>query len=72
MFDALIALGEYGRIESEAQQWVREETYTEPLALRALGVARSDGQLLDRATALFEAMGMEWHAAATRKLVAGA
>ena len=63
LFDALVALGEHERIESEAPQWVKRETYTEPFALRALGVARSDGQLLGRATALFDAMGMEWHAA---------
>jgi hypothetical protein len=72
LFDALVALGEYGRIEAEAPQWIKEETYTEPFALRALGVARSDGGLLDRATALFDAMGMEWHAAATRELAAPA
>jgi hypothetical protein len=72
LFDALVALGEYGRIEAEAPHWVKEETYTEPFALRALGVARSDGGLLDRATALFDAMGMEWHAAATRELAAPA
>ena len=72
LFDALVALGEHGRIETEAPQWVKDETYTEPFALRALGVARSDGRLLDRATALFDAMGMEWHAQATRKLAAPA
>ena len=72
LFDALVALGEYDRIESEVPQWVKKETYTEPFALRALGVARSDNQLLDQATARFEAMGMEWHAAATRKLVSRA
>ena len=72
LFDALVALGEHARIEAEAQQWLRAETYTEPFALRALGVARSDAQLLDRATALFEAMGMEWHADATRTLASRA
>ena len=72
LFDALVALGDHGRIESEAPRWVKDETYTEPFALRALGVARGDVQLLDRATAIFDTMGMEWHAAATRKLAASA
>ena len=72
MFDALVVLGEHDRIESEAPNWVKGDTYTEPFALRALGVARSDGRLLERATAVFDAMGMEWHAAATRMLVAPA
>jgi hypothetical protein len=35
----------------------------------ALGVARADSQLLNEATARFEAMGLEWDAGETRKLV---
>ena len=64
----MVALGEHGRIESEAPQRVKDETYTEPFALRALGVARTDRQLLDRATSPFDAMEMAWHADVTRKL----
>lgn len=41
------------------------ETHTKPFALQALGVARFNRQLLDPATAFFEAMEMEWHADAT-------
>ena len=41
----------------------------EPFALRALGVARSDAQLLGQAAARFAAMHLEWHAAETRKLL---
>ena len=40
-----------------------------PFALRALGVARADSKLLNEATARFEAMGLEWDAGETRKLV---
>jgi len=69
LFDALVALGDRERIESEAPQWVREGTYTAPFALRALGVARADSRLLNEAMARFEAMGLEWHAAETWKLV---
>jgi len=69
LFDAFVALGDHERIESEAPQWVRDGTYTAPFALRALGVARADSRLLNEALARFEAMGLEWHAAETWKLV---
>jgi class 3 adenylate cyclase len=66
--DALVALGDRGRIEAEAPKWVRPGIYAEPFALRALGVARGDAQLLDQAAARFLEMGLEWHAGETRKL----
>jgi hypothetical protein len=69
LFDALVALGDHQRIESEAPQWVREGTYTAPFALRALGVARGDRGLLNEAAATFESMGLEWHSEETRKLL---
>ena len=69
LFDALVVLGDHERIESEAPQWVRDGIYVAPFALRALGVARADSRLLNEALARFEAMGLEWHAAETWKLV---
>ncbi len=69
LLDALVALGDRERIESYAPQWVRQRTYMAPFALRALGFARADNQLLSEATARFEAMGLEWDAGETRKLV---
>jgi class 3 adenylate cyclase len=67
--DALIALGDRERIEAEAPQRVRPDSYVEPFALRALGFAREDESLLDDAAARFETMGLDWHAAETRKLL---
>jgi len=69
LFDSLIALGDRERIESEAPPAVRPGTYLEPFALRALGFARDDAALLADAAARFEAMGLEWHADETRKLL---
>ena len=69
LFDALAVLGDRERIESEAPHWVQERTYMAPFALRALGVARSDHQLLNEAAARFDAMGLEWHARKTRELI---
>jgi hypothetical protein len=69
LLDALVALGDHARIESEAAASLRPGTYVEPFALRALGVAREDPQLLGQAAARFAAMDLEWHAAETRKLL---
>jgi class 3 adenylate cyclase len=66
--DALVALGDRGRIEAEAPKWLRPGIYAEPFALRAIGVARGDAQLLEQAAARFVEMGLEWHACETRKL----
>jgi hypothetical protein len=65
--DALVALGDYERIESDAPPRAKPGTYLEPFALRALGRARDDAELIDRAVARFEALGLDWHAAQTRK-----
>ncbi len=67
--DALVALGDRKRIEVEAPQRVQPDTYVEPFALRALGFAREDEALLDAAAVRFEAMGLDWHAGETRKLM---
>ena len=66
--DALAALGDRERIEAEAPKWLREGTFADPFALRALGVARGDHALLEQARSRFESMGLSWHADQTRQL----
>lgn len=67
--DALIALGRREEIENEAPALVKPGTYVEPFALRALGFAREDDGLIAAAVQRFEAMGMAWHVAETKKLL---
>jgi hypothetical protein len=69
LLDALIALGDRDRIEDEAPKWLRPGTYTEPFALRALGVARNDRSLIRQALARFEALELAWHAEQTKLLL---
>ena len=69
--DAFIALGRHDRIEAEAPELAQAGTTVEPFALRALGVARNDDELLARADALLAALGLEWHRAQTERLRAG-
>jgi len=59
--DALAALGR--RAEVEAWPPPRRGTYLEPFLLRALGRVREDEQLLARAAAAFERLGLRGHAA---------
>jgi hypothetical protein len=66
--DAFVALGDRCRIEEEAPALLRPNSYLEPFALRALGVARQDAELLGQALARFDAMGLDWHAGQTRAL----
>lgn len=69
--DAMIALGERDWIEREATLLAIPGTLVEPFALRALGYARADDDLLSRADARFEELGLGWHAAQTERLLAG-
>ncbi|HEU5207225.1 MAG TPA: AAA family ATPase [Gaiellaceae bacterium] len=69
--DALVTLGRADDIEAEGPQLVQAGTSVEPFALRALGVARRDDDLLARADELFVALGMQWHRAQTERLLAG-
>jgi hypothetical protein len=69
-FDALMALGDRERIEAEAPDWIRPDTYVAPFAQRALGQARGDRALLEDAAKRFAAMGLAWDADETRKLLA--
>ena len=69
--NALVALGRYDEIEQEAPPLIRPGTYPEPFALRALGYAREDDGLISEAIDRFQAMGLEWHAAQTQRLLIG-
>ena len=64
--DALAALGDHERVETEASRWLQPDTYLEPFALRALGVVREDRALVERAATCFDAMSLGWHSAQTR------
>ena len=66
-FDALLALREYERIETEAPVWIKQNSYVSPFALRALGLVREDAALIEEAARTFEAMGLTWHAERTRE-----
>jgi len=63
--DGLAAIGDRKRLEAEAEPLCRTGTYLEPFALRALGLVRGDGVLIEHAIARFEAMGLDWHAEQT-------
>jgi class 3 adenylate cyclase len=68
-FDGLSMLRDRERIEAEAPRFVQRGTYLEPFALRALGIAREDEELIAQAHERFAALGLEWHAAQTEALV---
>jgi class 3 adenylate cyclase/tetratricopeptide (TPR) repeat protein len=67
--DALAAIGDRERVERDVTRYLHRNTYLEPFALRALGIVREDEALIRQALERFEAMGLEWHAAETRKLL---
>jgi hypothetical protein len=69
--DAYVALREHEQIEREAETLARPGTCIEPFALRALGAARRDDELLTRAQARFADLGLEWHGSQTERLLAG-
>ncbi|HUG64648.1 MAG TPA: adenylate/guanylate cyclase domain-containing protein [Gaiellaceae bacterium] len=69
--DAFLALGRHERIEVEAPELAQAGTTVEPFALRALGAARNDDELLARADERFAALGLEWHRAQTERLLGG-
>jgi hypothetical protein len=69
--DALVALARHDSIDQEAPSLLQPGTLLEPFALRALGAARGDDELLGRADVLFADLGLEWHRAQTERLLAG-
>jgi hypothetical protein len=62
LFDGLVVLGDRERIEAAAPAWLGPG-YVEPFALRALGIARGDAGLTQRAAARFDAIGLHARAA---------
>jgi hypothetical protein len=70
--NALVALERRAEIEEEAPAMLKPKTYLEPFALRALGYARDDQRSIQQAIEMFEAMGLDWHAAETRRLISPA
>jgi len=68
--NALVALERRQEIEEEAPALLKPGTYLEPFALRALGFAREDDGPIEQAIKRFEAMGLDWHAVETKKLLA--
>jgi class 3 adenylate cyclase len=67
LFDALAALGDRERIEADAPEWIERTGYARPFALRALGLAREDDELIEQAAQAFDALGLGWHAQRTRE-----
>ena len=66
--DGLAAVGDRAAAEEEAAAHLRPNTYLAPFALRTLGVVREDPELVARALAGFEELGLAWHAERTRAL----
>jgi class 3 adenylate cyclase/tetratricopeptide (TPR) repeat protein len=69
--DALVAFRRFDAVEREAPALLQHGTALEPFALRALGAAQGDDELLVRADERFAALGLEWHRAQTERLLAG-
>jgi hypothetical protein len=67
VLDALVALRDHKAIERVAPRWLRPQTYAEPFALRALGVARGDAELLGEASSRFRSIGLDWRADETER-----
>jgi len=67
VLDALVALRDHEAIERVAPRWLRPQTYAEPFALRALGVARADAELLDEASRRFRSIGLGWRVEETER-----
>ena len=69
-FDALSALGRRDDVERLVAEGLPPGSLVEAVGLRALGQVREDEGLLRQALDRFEAMGLDWYTAETRKLVA--
>jgi hypothetical protein len=67
--NALIVLGRVTEIAAEAPAMALPGTYLEPFAVRALGYAQGDEQLMQQAARQFDAMGLGWFADETRRMV---
>jgi hypothetical protein len=68
--DALAALRERAVVEADAPTLIQTGTYLGPFALRALGAVREDESLIQQAADGFDAIGLNWHAEQSRRLLA--
>jgi class 3 adenylate cyclase len=68
--DALAAIGARDQVEIEVGRLRRGNPYLKAFALRSLGVVRGEEASIQQAAESFAAMGLDWHAAETRKLLA--
>ena len=64
--DALAAVGDRAGVEAEASRALKFGGYVQPFAVRALGLVREEPELLERAAARFDELGLGWRAAETR------
>ena len=68
--DALVAAGtREEELERHAPAYAHPGSYTEPFALRALGIVRADGTLLRKAEERFAVLGLRWHSDQTPVLM---
>jgi tetratricopeptide (TPR) repeat protein len=67
--DTLVAAGARGELEREASLYLSRGSYTEPFALRALGIVRDDGHLVRKAEERFAVLGLGWHSDQTPVLI---
>jgi hypothetical protein len=72
LLDGLAAIRDRPRVEEAAQRLLVPGTYLEPFALRALGLVREDETLIEQARERFRALGLDWYAEETARLVAQA
>jgi class 3 adenylate cyclase len=72
LLDGLAAVRDRERTETEARRVLKPGTYLEPFALRALGLVHEDDDLLQQALQRFDALGLDWYAEETRRLIAQA
>ena len=68
LLDGWAALQRRERVE-EAVPLVHGSAYLEPFGLRALGIVRGDVALIGEAAERFDALGLAWHAAETRRML---
>jgi class 3 adenylate cyclase/tetratricopeptide (TPR) repeat protein len=66
--DVLTVIGTASDVDDAAERVGRPQSYLEPFAIRARGVVHEDEELLTHAHELFQALGLDWHAAQTEVL----
>jgi hypothetical protein len=64
--DALAALGDAGRLEADAAEFLETDSVLQAFAMRGLGIVQGDPVLMEEAASRFEDFGFESQAASTR------